>query len=248
VPQDRADGQQSGGPIGGFTDLLRSEIVSGVFSPHERLVEADLAARYRVSRGTARAALAELTKEGLVERQLNRGARVRALSPEEATELSEARFAIEGLCAGYAACNATSDEVAELRALLAEMEQAAKAHDIIFYYDLVGQLVQRIRAFSRHRSAAALAEQLLNRLAPYSAVDSLAPGRINASLKEFEAIVDGIAQADPEAAEAAVRAHRIAVAAARRDVASRVTSLRPFRQSLAGTTSNLSSLSGPSRA
>jgi DNA-binding GntR family transcriptional regulator len=248
VARDRVGGRESGEPGRSFTDLLRSEIVSGVFSPNERLVEADLSDLYRVSRGTARAALSELDKEGLVERQPNRGARVRALSPAEATELTEARFAIEGLCAGDAARHATSEEVAELRALLSAMGEAAKAQDVIGYYDLVAQLGQRIRAFSRHRSAAALAERLQNQLAPYSTVDSFAPGRINASLKEFQAIVDAIARADPEAAEAAMRAHRVAVTAARREVASRGAALRSFPPSLAGATGNVSSLWSPTEA
>lgn len=97
------------------------------------------------------------------------------------------------------------------------MAEAAAAQDVICYYDLVAQLGQRIRAFSRHRSAAALAERLLNQLAPYSTVDSFAPGRINASLEELHAIGEAIARADPEAAEAAMRDHRIAITAARRE-------------------------------
>lgn len=206
-----------------FADLLRSEIVSGVFSPNERLVEVDLAERYHVSRGTARAALVELTKEGLVERSPNRGARVRAISAEEATEISETRFAIEGLCAAEAARHATGDEVAGLRSVLSAMEAAAEAHDIMAYYDLVAQLGQRIRAMARHRTAAAMSEQLLNQLAPYSTVDSFAPGRIVASFREYQTIVDAIARADPEAAEAAMRHHRVAVAAARREAARRAT-------------------------
>jgi DNA-binding GntR family transcriptional regulator len=243
VSREGLAGRESGEPARSFTDVLRSEIVSGVFSPNERLVEADLADLYRVSRGTARAALTELAKEGLVERQPNRGARVRALSPEEATELTEARFAMEGLCAGHAARHATSTEVAELRALLSAMGEAAEAQDVIGYYDLVAQLGQRIRTFSRHLSAAALAERLLNQLAPYSTVDSYAPGRINASLMEFEAILDAIARGDPEAAEAAMRDHRVAITAARREVASRGASLRPLPQSPASATRNFSSSS-----
>jgi DNA-binding GntR family transcriptional regulator len=248
VERDGLGGREPGEPSRSFTDVLRSEIVSGVFSPNERLVEADLSDLYRVSRGTARAALTELAKEGLVERQPNRGARVRALSPEEATELTEARFAMEGLCAGHAARHATGTEVAELHALLSAMGESAEAQDVIGYYDLVAQLGQRIRAFSRHRSAAALAERLLNQLAPYSTVDSYAPGRINASLKEFDAIVDAIAGGDPEAAEAAMRDHRVAITAARREVANRGASWRSLPQSLASTTGNLSSSSSPSGA
>jgi DNA-binding GntR family transcriptional regulator len=218
-------------PLRSFADLLRSEIVSGVFGPNERLVEADLSDRYHVSRGTARAALAELTKEGLVERSPNRGARVRALSPEEATEISETRFAIEGLCAAEAARHATTEEVTELRSMLSAMKEAVDTQDIIRYYDLVARLGERIRSASRHWTAAALSKHLLNQLAPYSTIESFAPGRINASLEEYRAIVEAIAGADPEGAEAAVRVHRLGVAAARRDVARRLPPSRgvPFR-------------------
>jgi DNA-binding GntR family transcriptional regulator len=220
--------------LGSFADLLRSEIVSGVFGPNERLVEVDLSDRYQVSRGTARAALAELTKEDLVERSPNRGARVRALSPEEATEISETRFAIEGLCAAEAARHATSEEVAELRSMLSAMKEAVDTQDIIRYYDLVARLGERIRSVSRHRTAATLSTHLLNQLAPYSTIESFAPGRINASLEEYRAIVEAIARADPEEAEEAMRVHRLGVAAARRDVArrlppSRGKRIRPLR-------------------
>lgn len=248
MSKDVVLGPEGPGPIDSVTDRLRSEIVAGVFSPGERLVEADLAQRYFVPRGMAREALAELAKEGLVERQPKRGARVRALSAEEATEISETRFAIEGLCAGHAARNASKDEVSELRGLLSAMEQAAAAQDIMWYYDLVAQLGHCIRVFSRQRSAAALSEQLLNQLAPYSTVDSLAPGRINASLKEFHAIVDAIARADSQAAEAAVREHRVAVVAARREVANRARLLQPFGQRPPTAPGKDSGLSSPSMA
>jgi DNA-binding GntR family transcriptional regulator len=226
-------------PHRSFTDLLRSEIVSGVFGPNERLVEVDLADRYHVSRGMARATLAELTKESLVERSPNRGARVRALSPEEATEISETRFAIEGLCAAEAARHASGEEVTELRSMLSAMKEAVEGQDVIRYYDLVARLGEGIRAASRHRTAAAMSKHLLNQLAPYSTIESFAPGRINASLEEYRTIVEAIAEANPEKAEAAMRVHRIGVAAARRDVARRLPPPRgvPFRP-LPGTPSS----------
>jgi DNA-binding GntR family transcriptional regulator len=44
-----------------------------------------------------RFALLQLTNEGLVERIPHRGARVRAVSLDEAIEITEARMAVEGL-------------------------------------------------------------------------------------------------------------------------------------------------------
>jgi hypothetical protein len=58
LPKRRLDGQAA--------DVLREQILSGRFAPGLRLVEASLADRLGVSRGTVRAALSELAHEGLV--------------------------------------------------------------------------------------------------------------------------------------------------------------------------------------
>ncbi|HEY8839588.1 MAG TPA: winged helix-turn-helix domain-containing protein, partial [Candidatus Dormibacteraeota bacterium] len=63
---------------------LREAIVDGRFQPNERLVEADLARTFGAGRTAIRAALVRLDQEGLVERQPNRGARVRLVSDREA--------------------------------------------------------------------------------------------------------------------------------------------------------------------
>jgi len=57
----------------------------------QRLVEEELAASIGVTRQSLRAALLDLTAEGLVERIPNRGARVRVVSVEEALQIKEAQ-------------------------------------------------------------------------------------------------------------------------------------------------------------
>ena len=79
-------------------------------APGQRLVEEELAALLGVTRASLRAALFDLTAEGLVERIPNRGARVRAITLEEAVAITECRMALEGLCAAKAA-----ERVSELR-------------------------------------------------------------------------------------------------------------------------------------
>src|SRR5579862_3269688 len=65
-------------------EALRLSILGGDYSPGQRLVEEELAAVFGVTRASLRAALLDLTAEGLVERVPNRGARVRVVSTEEA--------------------------------------------------------------------------------------------------------------------------------------------------------------------
>src|SRR6478752_7596751 len=102
-----------------LVDVLRSAIIRGELVPKQRLVEADLADEYGASRGNVRVALSELSVEGLVERVQNRGARVRAVSVDEALEITEVRAALEALCARKAAERATESDIAELQELAA---------------------------------------------------------------------------------------------------------------------------------
>src|SRR6185312_3336921 len=59
---------------------LHDAIVCGRLQPNERLVEADLGEALGVGRAAIRTALVRLEQEGLVERERNRGARVRLIS------------------------------------------------------------------------------------------------------------------------------------------------------------------------
>src|SRR5690348_189599 len=72
-------------------------------APGQRLVEEELAGTLGVTRASLRAALFDLTAEGLVERIPNRGARVRTISVDEAVAIIECRMVLEGLCAAKAA-------------------------------------------------------------------------------------------------------------------------------------------------
>src|SRR3569623_3630411 len=85
------------------TSRLREAITRGRLTPNERLIEADLAGAYRVNRAHIRTALAMLDQEGLVVRERNRGARVRAVSAAEALEIAETRLVIETMVARQAA-------------------------------------------------------------------------------------------------------------------------------------------------
>lgn len=59
-----------------ITDRLREEIMTGKLKEGEQLREIPLAERFKVSRGPIRDALLQLTQEGLLRAQPNRGARV----------------------------------------------------------------------------------------------------------------------------------------------------------------------------
>src|ERR1700712_3167674 len=96
---------------------VRDGIMQGRYAPGQRLPEADLVSMYSASRGAVRTALVHLENEGIVERERNRGARVRPISLQEAVEITEARAVVEGLCAAKAAVRASADDRTRLREL-----------------------------------------------------------------------------------------------------------------------------------
>ena len=80
-------------------EVLREELLSGAFAPGTPLSEADIIERDGVSLPTARAALAELARDGLVIHSLHRGMEVVRISRDDVRDIYAARrvFEVAGL-------------------------------------------------------------------------------------------------------------------------------------------------------
>lgn len=190
-----------------LTQVIREAILDAQFAPHQRLIEADLSERYGASRASVRTALLNLAGEGLVERLPNRGARVRAITVDEAIEIVEVRIGLETLCARKAAENLSPTDADELRALRADIEAAIGSGDLMAYSRLNQELDRRIRDLSHHGTATQLLERLRAQSARHQFRLAFHPGRAATSAAEHIAIIDAILAKDPDAAEAATRAH-----------------------------------------
>ncbi|MQA95829.1 MAG: FCD domain-containing protein [Streptosporangiales bacterium] len=210
--------QSATGPAS-VLDAVRDAIARGEFVPDQRLVEADLSERFSASRATVRAALLQLSNEGLVERVQHRGARVRAISLDEAIEISEVRMVLEGLCAAKAAERATADEAEELRTIGTRMRDAVGAGDVLGYSQCNQELHRRIREIGGQATATGMLERLRAQSVRHQFRLAMQPGRPAVSLREHLAIVDAILAHDPNAAEQAMRAHLTSVIEALRTAA-----------------------------
>jgi DNA-binding GntR family transcriptional regulator len=188
-------------------DAIRDAITSGEFAPNQRLVEAELSERFGAIRAAVRNALLHLASEGLVERIQNRGARVRAVSLEEAVEITEARMVLEGLCAAKAAERVTDADKAQLRELGTQMRLAVAEGDVLGYSDLNKQLHALIRDLSGQATARKVLERLRLQNVRHQFRLAMHPGRPAVSLPQHLEIIEALCAADPEAAEAAVRKH-----------------------------------------
>jgi DNA-binding GntR family transcriptional regulator len=199
-------------------DELRAAILNGEYLPGERLVEAQLCERLGVSRFNVRAALQELAADGLVKVERNKGAHVRKVSIEEAVEITEVRMVVEGLVAARAATLVTDEQASELDEIGLLMRRAVNAGEFRRYSDLNQRLHSLIRQIAGHRTADGIIETLRGQLVRHQFMLSLHPGRPAVSLPQHERVIEAIRGRDPEAAEAAMRAHIASVIEALRDI------------------------------
>lgn len=189
------------------TSRLREAITRGRLTPNERLIEADLAGQYRVNRAHIRTALAMLDQEGLVVRERNRGARVRAISDAEALEIAGTRLVIETMVARQAAERIDAAARKALRAVEADMRAAVAAEDYGRFSECNAALHREIQRIAGNATATRILDTLKSHLVRLQYRVILLPGRPQSSLAEHRAVIDAICKGDGAAAEKAMRRH-----------------------------------------
>ena len=188
-------------------ERLRQAILGGDMSHGQRLIEAELAGLIGVTRASLRAALFDLTAEGLVERIPNRGARVRTVTLDEAVAITECRMVLEGLCAAKAAERVTGSQAARLDQLGEQMQHSVADGEPLKYSALNHELHRLVRDISGQSMAAGLIERLNGQLVRHQFQLALRPGRPQASLGEHLAIISALTRRRPDEAEHAMRRH-----------------------------------------
>lgn len=118
--------------IGGLgaqiANVLRQEIVAGVIPHGERLIEAEIAARFDVSRGPVRDALRDLAAENLVEVR-RRSMFALRVSADDIEELFSLRLVLERLATARMLARRDSVDWSGFTQALGEMRAAAEVGD-----------------------------------------------------------------------------------------------------------------------
>ncbi|MFE3824673.1 GntR family transcriptional regulator [Streptomyces sp. NPDC059092] len=186
---------------------IRAALATGDMVPGQRLIEQELSETFGATRSSVREALQDLAAEGLVELIPRRGARVRVIPVEEAVQITECRASLEGLCARRAAERATPRHHERLLEIGAAMRAAVAGGELDTYSGLNRRLHDLVAEVSGQDVAKTLLERLNGQMVRYQFRLALRPGRPSRSLPQHLAIIDAIVAGDPEAAEAAARAH-----------------------------------------
>lgn len=128
---------------------LRTAVVQGRIQPGERLVEADLAASFGVSRGCVREALRGLEHEGLIVSSPYRETHVASTSEEEVIDvLLPVRVVIEVFAARKLAGRLEPSQLLLLEQLIDEMRMAAAGGDRLTLTQLDIDFHRRLLTFA----------------------------------------------------------------------------------------------------
>jgi phosphonate utilization transcriptional regulator len=186
---------------------LERMILSGELPPGEKLTEVALAARLGVSRGPLREAFRMLEEAGLVRTEKNRGVFVRSLPVEEAIDIFDLRATMEEFAGRRLAETITAAALKEVRALVEQMEQAAKAKDAHSYHLLNLRFHDRLVELAGNGKLTAVYRKLIKELSLFRRLNLADGWLMPISAGEHRQIVKAIASGDADAAGKAMHDH-----------------------------------------
>jgi DNA-binding GntR family transcriptional regulator len=182
-------------------------ITEGELKPNERVNENGLAQRIGISRGPIREACSALAAMGLIEIIPNRGFFIRALSDDEAQDLSVARAGVFACMVMMLAEHVTDEQIAVLRQLLQRMDEIVEMGDPKVYYPVNLEFHKQIASMAGNSRLHAVYKSFVRELhiQRYRALSS--PDVLPISNAEHTDIVDALEARDPVRAMHAARTH-----------------------------------------
>ena len=117
-------------------EKLRKEIIEGLLRPQERIIEEEVAKRFKVSRSPVREAFRILEAKALVNVFPRRGVLVSDINLEDVLAISEIRPSLEGLAVKLACRNSSPKDLDRLLMLNDKMDRAATEGDFRLYFKL----------------------------------------------------------------------------------------------------------------
>lgn len=195
---------------------IRNAIVSGELKSGETLQESKLADRIGVSRTPVREALSRLSNEGLVILERYRRGQVASFSMAEVAEVFRLRAKLEGHGARRAARRITSDQVAYLEKLEAEMESVFQQlgwHKHLSRFDYLNNEFHATIATAADspRLEKILASSLELPASIFNYYNEPLEDRTRRTHRQHREIIDALKARNPDWAEAAMTAHLFSI-------------------------------------
>jgi len=188
-------------------DHIRSHILDGIFPANGRLLETQLSEQLEVSRGTVRAALAQLAGEGLVKQVAFTRWEVSGSSPTDAWEVYTLRGALEGLGARLASAHVTAEDAMRLRTTCAELFRAVNEGRLQDATDIDFELHAAIIALARHGRLAEQHRLIMHQVRFHMVQSGFLPRDYDELIAEHKELIESVIAGKADRAEALARSH-----------------------------------------
>ena len=181
---------------------LAGEIPAG-----ERIVETEYADRLHISRTPLREALRKLERDGLVEYVMRRGVIVHAFTTEDVDQIYTIRNSLEMLTLPYIVENATPEDIAALRAKLAEMDALIEKDDVEAISPLAREFHTALTSISGKYRILRVIEGQDEYIRRFSAMAIRQENRRTSAHEEHHKLVDLVEKKDLPAFESLMKQH-----------------------------------------
>ncbi|MBR2822510.1 MAG: GntR family transcriptional regulator [Clostridia bacterium] len=179
-------------------EVLKKAIITGEIPAGERIVETEYAERLHISRTPLREALRKLERDGLVEYVMRRGVIVRAFTIDDVQEIYTIRNALEMLTLPAIIEKAGPEEIASLRAKLAEMDRLQEKDDVEGLSPLARAFHWELTAICGQKRILRVIESQDEYIRRFSAMAIRQENRRSAAHQEHHRLVDYVEAKDLE--------------------------------------------------
>lgn len=186
-------------------DYLREGIISGRLARGARLKQTEIAQELKISITPVREALKLLEAEGYLSSDSYRGATVAPFDVEASTEILKLRITLETQLVESAVRNITTDEIAELRELARQFEDAAVAGDSTAARGINYRFHRRMYDFARLPKTLHFVQVLWAQY-PFDVINRIS-GRALRAAKEHSELLKLIIEGDTAGAILTMRRH-----------------------------------------
>lgn len=186
---------------------LRAAIISGEMQPGRVYSAPSLGEQFGVSATPIREAMLDLVREGLVIALPNRGFQVTEVSQRDLYEVTELRLMLEPPAIERATPNVPADAFPALRRQAAAIVEGAESGDLIGYLSADSDFHLALLQYAGNARLTELVASLRSQTRLFGLSALSEQGRLTASAREHEAMLDAIEARDAVRARELVHAH-----------------------------------------
>jgi DNA-binding GntR family transcriptional regulator len=181
-------------------ERLRDAIITGHFTPGERLIERDLCEKMGVSRTSIREVLRRLEAEQLIQVEPRRGPVVARVTRKQVAEIYEVRALLEAALVRRFTHQASDEDIVALRRIYEDLRVVRQTENVPGIVDLTRRFTDHMMKVVDHELISDIHQKLIARISILRVLAISLPGRLEESARELAVVMDAIERRDADLA------------------------------------------------